>query len=68
MQAFKRVLDLILRISGFEQSKTGKEYGALFSGFSSDLQKKKVFGVLRSSGPRNPIGPSHGPLQAYGAP
>ena len=31
----------ILRISGFVQSKTGKENGTLFSGFSSDLQNKK---------------------------
>ena len=30
----------ILRISGFVQSKSGKENGTLFSGFSSDLKKK----------------------------
>ena len=31
----------ILRISGFVQSKTSKENGTLFHGFSSDLKKKK---------------------------
>ena len=31
----------ILRISGFVQSKTNKENGTLFFGFSSDLQNKK---------------------------
>ena len=30
----------IMRISGFAQSKTSKENGTIFSGFSSDLQKK----------------------------
>ena len=31
----------ILRFSGFVQSKTRKESGTLFSGFSGELQKKK---------------------------
>ena len=70
----------ISRISGFVQSKAGKENGTLFSGFSSDFRKKKVSTGIetvflskfrwspKKKGLRCFIFISHGPLQAHGPP
>ena len=38
----------ILRMSGFVRSKTSKKNATLFSGFSNELQKKKVFSEFKT--------------------